>query len=112
VLPLFETLAAENPKGYQLGGVDYISVPIIPELLRAKVSVFAELHRKSRQMEERNAELRQLSSRLLVAQDGERRRIARELHDGLGQELAGMKMVLEGGPEEDSTRLKESVMKH
>src|SRR4029077_14112066 len=31
-------------KGYQRGAVDYISVPIIPELLRAKVSVFADLH--------------------------------------------------------------------
>ena len=30
-------------KGYQRGAVDYISVPVIPELLRAKVSVFAEL---------------------------------------------------------------------
>src|SRR5580658_3100319 len=30
-------------KGYERGAVDYISVPIIPELLRAKVSVFAEL---------------------------------------------------------------------
>lgn len=97
-------------KGYQLGGVDYVSVPIIPELLRAKVSVFAELHRKSRQLEELNAELRQLSSGLLAAQDGERRRIARELHDGLGQELAGIKMVLQGGLEQDPTRLKESVI--
>src|SRR6266403_2957191 len=34
-------------KGYQRGAVDYISVPVIPEVLRAKVSVFAELHRKS-----------------------------------------------------------------
>src|SRR6202021_2986121 len=33
-------------KGYQRGAVDYISVPVVPELLRAKVSVFAELHRK------------------------------------------------------------------
>jgi CheY-like chemotaxis protein len=32
-------------KGYQRGAVDYISVPVVPELLRAKVSVFAELHR-------------------------------------------------------------------
>ena len=30
-------------KGYQRGAVDYISVPIVPELLRAKVSVFADL---------------------------------------------------------------------
>ena len=34
-------------KGYQRGAVDYISVPIVPEVLRAKVSVFAELHRKN-----------------------------------------------------------------
>ncbi len=38
-------------KGYQRGAVDYISVPVVPELLRAKVSVFAELHRKTRQLE-------------------------------------------------------------
>src|ERR1700712_5839071 len=44
-------------KGYQSGAVDYISVPVIPELLRAKVGVFAELHRKTRQLERLNAEL-------------------------------------------------------
>lgn len=44
-------------KGYRSGAVDYISVPVIPELLRAKVSVFAELHRKSRQLERLNSEL-------------------------------------------------------
>jgi signal transduction histidine kinase len=44
-------------KGYQHGAVDYISVPVVPELLRAKVKVFAELHRKTRQLERLNAEL-------------------------------------------------------
>ena len=44
-------------KGYQRGAVDYISVPVIPELLRAKVSVFAELHRKTHQLEKLNSEL-------------------------------------------------------
>jgi PAS domain S-box-containing protein len=44
-------------KGYQSGAVDYISVPVVPELLRAKVSVFAELHRKNRQLERLNREL-------------------------------------------------------
>src|ERR1700735_4151434 len=39
----------DRVKGYQRGAMDYISVPVIPELLRAKVSVFAELHRKNRQ---------------------------------------------------------------
>src|ERR1700677_4171194 len=44
-------------KGYERGAVDYISVPVIPELLRAKVSIFAELHRRARQLEALNQEL-------------------------------------------------------
>src|SRR6202142_1821406 len=56
-------------KGYQRGAVDYISVPVIPELLRAKVSVFADLHRKTRQLEVLNRELRDLSVRLIAMQD-------------------------------------------
>jgi signal transduction histidine kinase len=86
----------DRVQGYQRGAVDYISVPVIPELLRAKVSVFAELHRKTRQLETLNNELRRLSTALLTSQDEERRRIARELHDGLGQELSGAKMMLDG----------------
>src|SRR6202453_3976206 len=82
-------------RGYQRGAVDYISVPVNPELLRAKVSVFAELHRKTRQLELLNHELRHLSGSLLIAQDEERRRIARELHDGLGQELSAAKMMID-----------------
>jgi signal transduction histidine kinase len=83
-------------QGYQRGAVDYISVPVIPELLRAKVSVFAELHRKTRELEMLNQELRRLSNALIVSQDEERRRIARELHDGLGQELSAAKMLMDG----------------
>jgi CheY-like chemotaxis protein len=44
-------------KGYERGAVDYISVPVVPELLRAKVSLFAELHRKRRELEKLNQEL-------------------------------------------------------
>jgi len=44
-------------KGYQSGAVDYVSVPVIPELLRAKVRVFAELYRKTREAERLNREL-------------------------------------------------------
>jgi PAS domain S-box-containing protein len=44
-------------RGYERGAVDYISVPVIPELLRAKVSIFAELHRKAHQLETLNREL-------------------------------------------------------
>jgi PAS domain S-box-containing protein len=46
-------------KGYERGAVDYISVPVVPELLRAKVSVFAELHRKAHELESLNRQLEQ-----------------------------------------------------
>src|SRR6202030_2126876 len=79
-------------KAYQRGAVDYISVPIVPELLRAKVTVFADLHRKTRQMEMLNHQLRSLSARLIAMQDEERRRIARDLHDSVGQLVAALSM--------------------
>jgi signal transduction histidine kinase len=72
-------------KGYQHGAVDYVSVPVVPELLRAKVKVFAELHRKTKQLEMLNAQM-------TVLQDEERRHIARELHDSVGQILAAISM--------------------
>ncbi|HTP70065.1 MAG TPA: response regulator [Dongiaceae bacterium] len=98
-------------KGYQLGAVDYISVPVVPELLKAKVSVFAELHRKRQQLEALNQELRVLSGRLLTLQDDERRRFARELHDGLGQDLVAVKMIVDamGDPHLFETREQSAV---
>jgi PAS domain S-box-containing protein len=69
-------------RGYQMGAVDYVPVPVVPEVLRAKVKVFAELYRKTRQLErlneelerrvaERTAELAASNARLL---ESERRR--------------------------------------
>jgi signal transduction histidine kinase len=49
-----------------------------------------------RMVDLRTTELRRLSTRLMTLQDEERRRIAREIHDGLGQELAAAKMILDG----------------
>jgi len=47
------------------------------------------------QVEQRTAALQQLSTRVLRLQDAERRRIARELHDSLGQYLVGLKLNLD-----------------
>ncbi len=44
-------------QGYRRGAVDYISVPVVPEVLRAKISIFVELHRKTRMLETLNREL-------------------------------------------------------
>ena len=70
-------------KGYRHGAVDYVSVPVVPELLRAKVRVFVELRRKTQQLELLNAQM-------TLLRDHERRRIARELHDSVGQLIAAL----------------------
>ncbi|MDR6820126.1 signal transduction histidine kinase [Neorhizobium sp. 2083] len=44
-------------RGYAAGAVDYVSVPIVPDVLRAKVRVFADLYRKTRELERLNADL-------------------------------------------------------
>ncbi len=44
-------------RGYEMGAVDYVPVPVVPEVLRAKVRVFAELFRKTRELEQLNSKL-------------------------------------------------------
>ncbi len=68
-------------RGYEMGAVDYVPVPVVPAVLRAKVKVFAELYRKTRQLEllnaelerrvtERTAELEASNARLLQSEQG------------------------------------------
>jgi PAS domain S-box-containing protein len=47
----------DSLRGYEMGAVDYVPVPVVPEVLRAKVKVFTELYRKTRQLEQLNREL-------------------------------------------------------
>jgi PAS domain S-box-containing protein len=48
---------SDRIQGYRSGAVDYISVPVIPEVLLAKVSIFVELYRKTRMLELLNRDL-------------------------------------------------------
>ncbi|MFZ0661165.1 MAG: ATP-binding protein [Acidobacteriaceae bacterium] len=74
-------------KGYQSGAVDYISVPVVPELLRAKVSVFADLHRANRELERLNRELEQRVE--------ERTEKVRSLNSQLEQRVAELETIMQ-----------------
>lgn len=60
----------------------------------AIITDITELKQTEESLRESEAELRYLSSQLLMAQESERRRISRELHDELGQSLALLKLQL------------------
>ncbi len=95
-------------RGYEAGGVDYIIKPPIPEVLKSKIGVFVDLYNKnavlSREVAERQKaeeslrasgeSLRALAARLQSIREEEAARIAREIHDELGQALTGLKMDL------------------
>jgi signal transduction histidine kinase len=67
---IFLTATSDTPenihKGYQAGAVDYMLKPIVPEILRAKVSVFAELYKKNFDLEAKTLELVQLNKEMTL----------------------------------------------
>jgi signal transduction histidine kinase len=68
-------------RGYSLGAVDYLFKPIVPEILRAKVGVFVDLHLKTRQVQHQAERLRQIEQRqheMRVAEMAERNRQIQE----------------------------------
>jgi len=71
-----------------------------------------ELLRRNAEILEQSDQLRDLSGRLMAAQDEERRHIARELHDSVGQNLAALGMSLgrvEDDAKRDPSRLSKSI---
>jgi DNA-binding NarL/FixJ family response regulator len=102
-------------QGYGAGGVDYLSKPCNPAVLRSKVSVFVELFRANRALQDEIAERRQaeerlvertaevhrlvgqlraLASELTTAEQKERKRLAKILHDYIQQLLVSALMQL------------------
>ncbi len=69
------TANLDQLRGYELGAFDYVPVPVVPELLRAKVKVFVDLYRKTRQIERLNGEL----ERQVVARTAALRRLNEQL---------------------------------
>jgi len=93
---VFLSAAAEEMesifRGYEVGAVDYLIKPIVPEVLKSKVAVFVELSRKTAALADSEQKLRALASHLISVREEERAHIAREIHDELGQVLTGLKM--------------------
>jgi PAS domain S-box-containing protein len=78
-------------RGYKSGAVDYVPVPVIPEILRAKVRIFAELYRKNRQLEDFAADLeRRVAARTAELEQSTAR--LRESDERLRQALTAARM--------------------
>ncbi|MGH9482114.1 MAG: histidine kinase, partial [Terriglobales bacterium] len=99
-------LTGGGPKAEALGVLTvafdrvYECLPREKELLRAlaeRSSLAIERTRMGERLRRERARAAELSRRLLLAQDEERRRLSRELHDGTGQSLLALRMYLEMG---------------
>ena len=120
-------------EGYESGAVDYLHKPVNAAILRSKVSVFAELHRQSRECalanrallaevtERRRAEeqLRALTHRVVQTQEAERGSLVVDLHDNItqmlcailarSQALADRLTGCDGSPRQDAIKLREML---
>jgi len=84
----------DRMRGYKLGAVDYVTVPIIPEILRSKVMVLAELFRKRRDLQVANQHLAAANEQLVA----EKRRELEMLNESLriaNNELAARNVELQ-----------------
>jgi signal transduction histidine kinase len=86
-------------RGYSLGAVDYILAPIIPEILRAKVAVFVQLHRKTDEARRHAAELERKSIQLQESQNqlrlAERMAALGTLSAGLGHDMGNLLLPIQ-----------------
>jgi signal transduction histidine kinase len=89
-------------RGYKLGAVDYVSVPVVPEILRSKVAVLVELYCKRRELVELNRHLAVTNEQLAKANatlQAEKTRELQALNSSLQQanlELERTNIVLQG----------------
>ena len=64
-----EVSVLDQLKGYEVGAIDYISVPIVPEILRSKIAVLVELHQRHRELQEVNRALKDARAEVKMAHE-------------------------------------------
>jgi signal transduction histidine kinase/CheY-like chemotaxis protein len=111
-------------RGYASGAVDYVPVPVVPEILRAKVGIFCELYRKTRALEQMNVELErrvaertaELEATTAVLREADRRKdeflamLAHELRNPLAPIRTAVQLLrLKELPEAHSIRARDTI---
>jgi len=105
-VPVVMLTALDDPEsrlqGLEAGADDFITKPFDRAELRARVRTITRLNRyralwtERAKLEASYRELQRLSDRLVEVQEAERRAIANDLHDEIGQGLTAIKLLLEG----------------
>ena len=93
-------------KGYKAGAIDYVYIPVIPEILRSKVAVLVELYGKRRELQAVNKELAESNKRLADANNSLQLEKTREL-----EELNGHLRRANDELSRSENMLKEAVVK-
>lgn len=102
----------DSLKGYELGGVDYVPVPVVPGVLRAKVRVFVDLYVKTRALARMNNELEQrVAERTsqLEAAIARQELLAREVDHRARNALAVIQSIVALTPADDTARFADAI---
>jgi two-component sensor histidine kinase/two-component SAPR family response regulator len=102
----------DSLKGYELGGVDYVPVPVVPGVLRAKVRVFVDLYIKTRALARMNDQLEQrVAERTAQLEAAIERQelLAREVDHRARNALAVIQSIVALTPPDDSVKFAEAI---
>lgn len=102
----------DSLRGYELGGVDYVPVPVVPGVLRAKVRVFVDLYLKTRALARMNEELeRRVAERTAQLEAAIQRQelLAREVDHRARNALAVIQSLVALTPMDEAKRFAEAI---